>query len=430
MHVTMLTLGSRGDVEPLLAFALRLERAGHRVCLATYPRLEPLVTQPGVEFAPLAEGALSLGGQTAAGRRWVESGHSRQPTWVGLIRDARSVARRRLADASAACEGADVIVANNLAQVLGWQMADRFGVPLVRVLFHAPTYWLARRRARPVTSTVRQVAWLAARPWLNRVRRQSLGLRRLPLREPMSGLDRREMPVLYPFSPAVFPTPAGMSKAAAVTGYWFSDERLDPEPPAALLRFLEAGPSPVYIGFGTQLDPDPQRTTTILVSALRLAGRRGVLLRAPEALGTEELGDDIFALQAISHHWLFQRCAAVVHHSASGTTAAGLRAGIPAVTVPHNSDQYSWATRVHELGVAPAPIPRRELSTEALAAAITAATTDEATRLRAAALGQRIRSENGVETAAAHFERWVIPAARRTRPVPASSSSIPTRSLP
>jgi sterol 3beta-glucosyltransferase len=422
MRVTMLTLGSRGDVQPLIAFALGLQGAGHQVRIATYPRLAPLVESQGIESAALAEGALSLGSQAPEGRDWVEKGHRRLPTWVGFIRDARSVAHQRLVDADAACKGADAIVVNNLAQVLGWQMSDHLGVPLVRVLFHAPTYWMARGSSGPVGRAARELVWLAARPWLNSVRRQALQLPPVPLREPMTDLDRRNLPVLYPSSPAVFPLPRRAREAAAVTGYWFLETALDPEPPSALRDFLAAGSPPVYVGFGTQIDVDPPATTDLMVEALRRAGQRGVLLRPAGVTGRAPLGDDILTLPAISHGWLFRRCTAVVHHAASGTTAAGLRAGVPTVPVPHNSDQFSWAKRVHELGVASHPIPRRKLTAADLAEAISTVTGDEAIRLRAATLGETIRAEHGVERAVAHFERWVVPPSAGRRDARPSSA--------
>jgi sterol 3beta-glucosyltransferase len=410
VRVTMLTVGSRGDVQPLIAFALGLERAGHHVRIATYPRFGPLVTGQGIEFADLAEGDLSLGRQTADGRRWIEKGHRRLPTWVGFIRDAASVADRRLDDAAAACEDADAIIANNLAQVLGWQMSDHFGVPLARVLFHAPGYWMTRGSAGPAGRSVRRLVWTMARPWLNSVRRRALEWPPLPARDPFAQLDRG--PVLYPASPAVYPMPARAGEAAAVTGYWFLDADLDPEPPAPLMDFLDAGTPPVYVGFGSQIDVAPKQTTELMVQALRHAGQRGVLLRRPDAFDATSLGDDILAVPAVSHHWLFGRCAAVVHHSASGTTAAGLRAGVPTVPVPDNTDQFAWAKRMHELGVASAPIPRRKLSATTLGDAIRLVTTNEPIRFRAAALGEAIRAEDGVGRAVAHFARWVVPPAR------------------
>jgi sterol 3beta-glucosyltransferase len=415
MRVSILTVGSRGDVQPFAAFGTGLQRAGHEVRICAHPEFRELVTGQGLEFAPLAEGALSRGTETELGRRWAER-HSRwMPTWVGLLRDAHSVAHERMRDAAAGCRDAEVIVATNLTQVLGWQLARERGVPLVRALLNAPAYWMSRRTNRPAAAAVRQGAWLAARPWLNRVRREALGLGPLPLREPIGRLDRERQLVLYPFSPSVFPKPAGWGVWTEVTGYWFLGARVDPEPPEDLRAFVEAGSPPVCMGFATQLDPDPVATTRVMVEALRGAGRRGVLLRKPEALAGVELGDDVYAVERVPHDWLFPRCKAVVHHAAAGTTATVLRSGVPCVTVPHNADQFTWARRLAELGVSPPPIRRRKLTRERLEPALIGATTSDVLRERAQALAARIRAEDGVAAAVAAFERR-FGSAQRDRP--------------
>lgn len=407
MKVAILTVGSRGDVQPFLAFGAGLRAAGHDVRICTHPVHRDLVEGRGIEFAPLAQGALGRRWETEEGRRWAEHGSRRMPGFVGLIRDARSVARERLWDAAAGCEGADVVVASNLMQVLGWQVSRELGIPLVRTLLNAPAYWMSQRSRPVVAGALRQAAWLGARPWLNRVRRDALGLGPLPLRQPMGQLDREGRLVLYPFSPAVFPKPPEWGPGMEVTGYWFLDDALDPDPPEELRAFLEAGPPPVYVGFGIQIDHDPPHTTAIIVEALRRAGRRGVIQRPPEALAGAALGDDVLAIERVSHAWLFPRCAAVVHHGAAGTTATGLRAGVPAVVVPHHSDQSTWGKRLAQLGVSPPPIPRRRLTADLLSEAIAVATADAGMRQRAQELGARIREEDGVARAVEAFERHV-----------------------
>ena len=178
MRVAVLTVGSRGDVQPFVAFGSALRQAGHEVRVCTHSRFEPLVRGRGLDFHALAEGALSRGQETEEGRRWADRGSRRMPTWVGLLRDARSVAPQRMRDADAGTADADVIVATNLTQVLGWQLARERGVPLVRTLLNAPAYWMSRRTSRPAAAAVRQAAWLAARPWLTpSARRRSTSAR-------------------------------------------------------------------------------------------------------------------------------------------------------------------------------------------------------------------------------------------------------------
>ena len=90
----------------------------------------------------------------------------------------------------------------------------------------------------------------------------------------------------------------------------------------------------------------------------------------PGWAGLTPVGDDIRLVEDVPHDWLFPHTAAVVHHAGAGTTAAGLRAGIPAVTVPVVLDQPFWSTRLHRLGVAPPPLPQRDLNADSLATAI------------------------------------------------------------
>ena len=100
--------------------------------------------------------------------------------------------------------------------------------------------------------------------------------------------------------------------------------------------------------------------------------------------------------------------AAVVHHGGAGTTAAGLRAGVPSVVVPFFGDQPLWAERLVELGVSPPPIPYKELSAQRLAAAIQAAVSDKTMQQQAFALGESIRKENGVANAVEAFEGHLL----------------------
>jgi UDP:flavonoid glycosyltransferase YjiC (YdhE family) len=401
--ITILALGSRGDVDPLLAFGSALAQAGHEVRVAAFGKFEPRVSALGLDFAPLAEGQVSKGLGSAAGRRWLERGSKRLPAAVGLIQDARSVARRRLADALAACEGSEAIVASELGVLLGWQMSERFHAPLVRVRLSPPGRFLGG----PAGAVLRQAAWLLARPWLGSVRRDA-GLPPLPLREPLGELAERRTLELYAYSPAVAPPPGHVGPWTHVTGYWFLEPSLDPDPPAQLHEFLAAGEPPVCFGFGSMLTADPATMNELAVEAL--AGRRGVLVGDLHVRAGGELPPNVLAVAAVDHGWLFERCAAAVHHGGAGTTAAALRAGVPSVIVPHMLDQFAWGRRLAQLGAGPPPIPRRKLSAPRLREAITAAVGDPRFARTAAALGEQVRQEDGVGCGLEAFQRHLTVA--------------------
>jgi sterol 3beta-glucosyltransferase len=184
-----------------------------------------------------------------------------------------------------------------------------------------------------------------------------------------------------------------------VTGCWFLDREAEWQPPRELVDFLKAGPAPVYVGFGSMYSSNPQEVTEMVLHALARVKQRGILQTGWGGLSNADLPDDVFAVDSIPHDWLFPQMASVVHHGGSGTTAAGLRAGMPTVIIPFFADQPFWGARVFELGAGPAPIPKKRLTLERLADAICAATSDEVIRGRASALGERIRAEDGVTQA-------------------------------
>ena len=154
------------------------------------------------------------------------------------------------------------------------------------------------------------------------------------------------------------------------------------------------------MGFGSMGERRPAETTALVVEALRQTGRRAVLVTGWGGLDATDLPDNIYAARAIPHSWLFPRVAAVVHHGGAGTTAAGLRAGVPTIVVPFFGDQPFWGRRAADLGVGPQPIPRKKLTAEKLAAALEQALTDGRMQHRAAVLGEQIRAEKGVARAA------------------------------
>jgi sterol 3beta-glucosyltransferase len=215
------------------------------------------------------------------------------------------------------------------------------------------------------------------------------------------------VPLLHPWSRHVAPDPPdGPRKDVWTTGYWFLDRADDWMPDPDLEAFLDAGPPPVYVGFGSMAGGNPEATARIVVEALDRAGCRGILARGWGGLAASDLPETVHLLDQAPHDGLFPRVAAVVHHGGAGTTAAGLRAGRPTVICPFFGDQPFWGRRVREAGAGPAPIPQSDLTSPRLAVALRTARTD-AVRRSAAALGTKIRGEDGVATAVARLERLV-----------------------
>jgi sterol 3beta-glucosyltransferase len=205
---------------------------------------------------------------------------------------------------------------------------------------------------------------------------------------------RPRTPLLLAYSPTVLPRPVEWGADVHITGYFFLEDEAY-QPPEALARFLEAGPAPVCITFGSMINREVEKIQRIVSEAVAKTGNRAVFLTGWGEWGTPAVSKNVLTLESAPHDWLLPRCKAMVHHGGAGTTAAGLRAGIPNIIIPHAVDQPFWAKRVAALGAGPAPLPLKRLTTASLVTALERAD-DPALRARAGQVGEQIRAEDGV----------------------------------
>jgi sterol 3beta-glucosyltransferase len=401
MHITILALGSRGDIQPYATLGRGLQAAGHQVLFVTAESFEATITAHGLGFHPLPGDAQAL--VRSAGASMVALMRSFAGLAKGIIHDLDRLAP--------ALRETDLILNQLPGGLFGYDLAEKFDVPmmlaavmpLVRTGAFPMMGWPSRLAPVPGYNRfsyrmAEQLAWQMLRPTINRWRHETLGLPRSPFSGYLRGLHERGVTVLNGFSSHVVPRPPDWGDHVHITGYWFPDDAAW-RPPDDLCRFLEAGPAPLFIGFGSMPLPHPERTTDVILQALEQSGQRAILHAGWGELGNRPLPDSVHKIQYAAYGWLFPRMSAVVHHGGSGTTAFGLRAGVPSVILPLLFDQFYWGRRVAALGVGPAPLAYRRLSTEKLAKAITLATRDPGMRQRAAALGQKIRAQDGVARA-------------------------------
>jgi sterol 3beta-glucosyltransferase len=414
VNITLLTVGSRGDVQPFLALAAGMSEAGHDVTFATHREFEGAVEALGLRFSAL-EGDPRQILQSPEGLAWLEAGGNPLRGTRRLLDVARPLARQLMTDSELACRDAQAIIYSPLASP-GFHLAEARAIPS----FLAPLVPLARTRVFPevgaptwrlggiynlVTHVLgEQFGWQPFRKEINRWRKTSLGLRALPLRGPFSSDRWKRQPRLLGYSPTLAPRPRDWPSHVHVTGYWFLDRDDAWTPPPELVNFIDDGEAPVFVGFGSMPDRDPAGLNRIVREALQRVGRRGIVGRGWGGLSSETT-EDVFVIDDVPHAWLFPRMAAIVHHGGAGTTHTAVRAGRPNVVVPFFTDQPFWGRRVAEAGVGPPPIRRRDLSANALARALESALSDDAMATRAELVASRIRSENGVEEAVAAFQR-------------------------
>lgn len=413
MHITILAYGSRGDVQPYVALAKGLQQAGHTVRLAAPELFESFVTGYGLEFFPLA------GDPTQLMWKAVEAGSNLLRIGPVILEYAMSLAVQVLAGVRQACQGTDAIIHSLLLTVAGHETALQLGVPDFSALVFAtfartaafpnqafPELPLGGIYNRLTHDVFTQMFWQGGRLAYAWVRRKHPELPSLST-WPFDASNERPTPILYGFSPEVIPKPPDWGEDIHVTGYWFLEAVSSWRPPVDLVDFLEAGSPPVYIGFGSVVTRKAKLLTEIALEALAQTGQRGLLLTGWGGLVETDLPKHVFRIDSAPFDWLFPRMAALVHHGGMGTTAAGLRAGVPAVVVPFTADQPFWGRRMYRLGVGTKPIPRKKLTAEKLAEAIDKAINDQVMRQQAARLGERICAEDGTRRAVEVIERYL-----------------------
>ncbi len=402
MRIALLCNDTRGGVQPYVALALGLSRAGHEVRAVAPQNLTSLFTDAGLPCAAL-EGDLEAvlkgsGGVTEKGAVAATMFAARE-----LPKRLEGWTRTTLE----ACEGAELLVGGIGGMVLGLGVAEKLRVPFVEahlqpvgaptdrypgVLWPTVPRWLGGGGRRLSHHLTELALWGPFRPLMAKVRRSVLQLRG-------AAPTRAHLPVVYGFSRHVVPLDEQSGPPPRhATGYWTLEAKAF-TPPPALAAFLDAPGPVVSVGFGSMASADAAALTRLVVDAARSSQFRTLLLTGWGGLAAGVEGAaDVLAVDAVPHDWLFSRVHTIVHHGGAGTTGAALRGGVPSVVVPFSMDQPFWGSRVAALGVGPAPVPRRALTVERLAAALEA-TRDEGMRTKARGLGELLRAEDGVGAA-------------------------------
>lgn len=409
------TIGSRGDIQPFIALGKGLQRAGYDVALQTAEAYKSFVEGNGLPYLYMNNEFMKLT-ESKAGQAATEGGGK-----FALMKQVMPVLRQMLRDEWLAAQQyqPDAIIYHPKS-LGGYHIAEKLDIPAILSLA-LPLYTQTRAYPLPVMSGLHlggavnrltyKLMTMATAPYMgviNDFRVNELGLqKRGRFASELIRPDSTPTPILYAYSRHVLPVPEDYPLHVHVTGYWFLDNGASWQPPEELLRFLDAGEPPVYVGFGSMTGLTGQQRANTVVQALKRAGQRGLLASGWGGLKTSDLPPTVFMLDQAPHDWLFPRMSAVVHHGGAGTTAAGLRAGKPTVIVPFIADQPFWGRVVHELGAGPKPIPQKKLTVETLSSAISQAANDAGIRQQAETIGTKIRTEDGVANAIDILKRYL-----------------------
>ncbi|XP_066346589.1 sterol 3-beta-glucosyltransferase UGT80A2-like [Miscanthus floridulus] len=431
MQIVILIVGTRGDVQPFVAIGKRLQDYGHRVRLATHANFKEFVLTAGLEFFPLGGDPKILAEYMVKNKGFLPSGPSEIPI-------QRKQMKEIIFSLLPACKEpdpdtgipfkVDAIIANPPAYG-HTHVAEALKVP-IHIFFTMP--WTPTSEFPHPLSRVKQPAgyrlsyqivdsmiWLGIRDMINEFRKKKLKLRPVTYLSGSQG-SGNDIPHGYIWSPHLVPKPKDWGPKIDVVGFCFLDLASNYVPPEPLVKWLEAGDKPIYVGFGSLPVQDPQKMTEIIVKALEITGQRGIINKGWGGLGTlEEPKDFVYLLDNCPHDWLFLQCKAVVHHGGAGTTAAGLKAACPTTIVPFFGDQPFWGDRVHARGLGPPPIPVDQFGLQKLVDAIKFMMKPEV-KDKAVELAKAMESEDGVTGAVRAFLRH-LPSKTEEQSLPQSS---------
>ncbi len=382
--ILIATLGTRGDVQPYAALAGELVRLGAQVVVVTGHGFDSMIGKAGARprSVPVDYEALLRAPEVREALFTVR----------GKIRVARkSVSEQqevtRALWAAALEEKPDLILFNLKATVVTLA-ARRLNVPALPTVlqpvsaatgdFPVPLFGLpdlGRTLNRAGYSAARKLMRLGLAPLLKPLKSE-ISNDILGQKDPLDGHmpDGSTALSLQGFSSALIPRPEDWPDHAWLTGYWFSNPDRKYQPKLDLLQFLDSGPAPVYVGFGSMPSRKPAELTGLILSALSQTGQRAVLARGWGGLNASELPDvlkdKVYLIDKAPHSWLFPRCSGIIHHGGAGTTHEALRWGKPSLVCPVFADQPFWGSRVHKSGAGPAPIPQHKLTTGQLIKAL------------------------------------------------------------
>ena len=401
--ITILCSGSRGDFQPYIALAQQLMKTGRSVRMVGGRSFEAFIRGYGIDYWPL-----SADYQTAdidPGLLQAAQSSDNPLKMLLTFNKMKHLVTNLTEEMFEACRGSEAIVWHPGCSI-GWFAAELLDIPgilatpfpLHRTREYASViaYGKSRMPVGLSYTLLQQMLWMAGKLGVATVLKKQANRSRVRFGNPYERVDERH-PAIVSCSPHVFARPKDWNRHIHMTGYWFVEEDTPYVPSDELAHFLNDGEKPVYFGFGSVFDKARlDETVDCITKATKACGRRGIVSGMGDAHG---LPDHLLAVGSLPHSWLFPKVSAVCHHGGAGTAAAGFQAGVPSIIVPFSNDQFAWAHRSHDLGVGAKPVYRRNLTSNALEAAIRGAHQPDVMH-RAAALGRSLSLENGAREGA------------------------------
>ena len=424
MRISMVAIGSTGDVRPYVLLGKELKKRGHEVTIVCFDMTEKMVTEAGLNFAPLAGSVKDI---FMAVMTPGTNGFTFLPKFKNALLDDLPQFLHTLEEG---CKDAEAIICTFFGSVV-YSIAEKHNIPCIQTHYFLMDY----NDMFPITTApglkmgkawnkvsykmgyalINTLEWHYLSDWRSE---EGMKSKKISM-SPDYYIKGHKIPVLYAISPLLVPRAPEWDEHIHMTGFWTDPEPCEYEPEPSLVRFLEEGEKPVYIGFGSMVSSDMGQTLDIVLKAVAASGVRAIIGRGwgGGALDAALSNPNVYVADYIPHDWLFSRVSAVVHHGGAGTTAAGVLACKPTLVVPFGGDQPFWGQRIYDLGIGPKPIKRENLTVEKLADALIKLTHTPRFNVAVSEIGERMKYENGTLLAADIVEReindWIAEDKRR-----------------
>ena len=411
MRVCIMTLGSRGDVQPYVALGKELVKKGHTAVICTGGSFRQFVEENGVEFKETASDLMAIAA-TPEGKAILEHPVKNMRLALRYSKDVINPAyRKTLDDFYDAAQNADMIVyhpkalgAVDIALSLGIPCISIPPVPIIFPVSEFANLVITHKNTGPVlnklTYKVNEKAELSQIKEINDFRKKTLGLqkRKAGIYSYTDGIDR--IPIIYPISPSLFPEVRSWDKQVFLSGFLYleTDEKLSDE----LTGFLKDGEKPIVVTFSSMPLSEPENFMTKLMKALERSNERAVILMGNSGI-TGNNSKNCFFVKSAPHALLFPYAKGVVHHGGVGTMAAALKAGVPQQIIPFSVDQPFWADRLYKLGYGLRPLKEKTLSADDLVNSFMMIN-DHKVQMKAKQIGSEINNEKGNERAVEYLE--------------------------
>jgi UDP:flavonoid glycosyltransferase YjiC (YdhE family) len=420
-RIVLVTWGSFGDIHPFLGVARGLKARGHRPLLVTTGMYREKVEGEGIEFRPLRPDMPPP--YSPESREEIRRAMDAKTGTEYVIRTMLMPhIREQYADILAAAEGTDFLITHGITHA-GRVAAEKLGLPWAGVVLQPMAFVSAYDPPVPPDRPGLIHFFKHVPPAITRHLMDSLKGRLRSWVAPVDRLRAEEglPPGPHPifegqfspyltlalFSPVFGPPQPDWPANTVAPGFPFYDRyTAGAGMPEGLERFLDDGEPPVVFTLGTSAVATAGDFYRESIGAVRKLGRRAVLLIGRDEWNAlpQPLPESVFACDYAPHGDLFPRAAAIVHQCGVGTTGQSLRAGKPVLAVPFAHDQPDNAHRMTRLGMA-RTLPRHRYTADRVAGELRRLLDEPSYTASAARIGERVRAENGVETACDAVER-------------------------